>query len=266
MREMHLVMQGKGGVGKTFVSVLLSQFFRSKNRLVNCINTDPVNQSFIKFNNLYVVNVEIFDENKNIDKSKFDDLIEILDKYNAEEIVVIDNGASSFVPFRSYIKDSDILNFIKNEMNYKVIIHVPIVGGQAQQDTVDGCKEILADLNNPDLVIWANHFFGDVTYDFNEFKNDHLLGVVELKKYDQDTFGRDILKMTSEGLTFDEVIKSTNFSIMAKHRLEKFKNEVFSQLDNIFPEQPTEVLDKEEEAVEEPAVNRHSLSENDEEN
>lgn len=264
MREMHLVMQGKGGVGKTTVSVLLSQFLRDKYKSVSCINTDPVNQSFTKFTGLNVINVEIFDENKNIDKSKFDTLIETI--ADSDGVIVVDNGASSFVPFQSYIKDSDILNFIKNEMNYKVIIHVPIVGGQAQQDTVDGFQMISTDLNNPDVVIWSNHFFGNVTYDFNEFKNDHLLGVVELKKYDQDTFGRDILKMTSEGLTFDEVIKSTNFSIMAKHRLEKFKNEVFSQLDNIFPEPPTEVFDKEEEAVDEPAVNRHSLSENDEEN
>jgi len=38
-------MQGKGGVGKTFAAVVLSQYLKSLDEEITCIDTDPVNQT-----------------------------------------------------------------------------------------------------------------------------------------------------------------------------------------------------------------------------
>jgi Mrp family chromosome partitioning ATPase len=34
--SVHLVLQGKGGVGKSFVAAILAQYFRTKSVLVQC--------------------------------------------------------------------------------------------------------------------------------------------------------------------------------------------------------------------------------------
>src|SRR5580704_6424507 len=47
--SVHLVLQGKGGVGKSFVSAILAQYFRTKPVPVNCLDTDPVNATFAQY-------------------------------------------------------------------------------------------------------------------------------------------------------------------------------------------------------------------------
>ena len=42
----HFVLQGKGGVGKSFVASILGQYFQVRGRDVRCFDTDPVNQTF----------------------------------------------------------------------------------------------------------------------------------------------------------------------------------------------------------------------------
>jgi hypothetical protein len=36
--SVHLVLQGKGGVGKSFVSAILAQYFRTKSAPVHCLD------------------------------------------------------------------------------------------------------------------------------------------------------------------------------------------------------------------------------------
>lgn len=42
-RQVHFTLQGKGGVGKSFISSLLIQYLRDKGQLVTVVDTDPVN-------------------------------------------------------------------------------------------------------------------------------------------------------------------------------------------------------------------------------
>ena len=44
-KKLHFVLQGKGGVGKTVVALLLSQYVEEKGEPVICVDTDPVNAS-----------------------------------------------------------------------------------------------------------------------------------------------------------------------------------------------------------------------------
>ena len=36
----HLILQGKGGVGKSLVAAILVQYFREKQKVVQCFDTD----------------------------------------------------------------------------------------------------------------------------------------------------------------------------------------------------------------------------------
>jgi CO dehydrogenase nickel-insertion accessory protein CooC1 len=45
----HLVMQGKGGVGKTLVSTWLAEYLLTRRKEVRCIDGDPVNRSLAQY-------------------------------------------------------------------------------------------------------------------------------------------------------------------------------------------------------------------------
>ena len=52
--SVHMVMQGKGGVGKSFIAMLLAQHFKRNGDSVICADTDPVNRTFSKYVGLCV--------------------------------------------------------------------------------------------------------------------------------------------------------------------------------------------------------------------
>jgi CO dehydrogenase nickel-insertion accessory protein CooC1 len=46
MAKIHMVLQGKGGVGKSFIAAMLAQYKARKGQIPLCIDTDPVNATF----------------------------------------------------------------------------------------------------------------------------------------------------------------------------------------------------------------------------
>src|SRR5438876_12123301 len=50
----HIALQGKGGVGKSLVSAILSQYLSSKGQDVLAIDADPVNHTLAEYRGLAV--------------------------------------------------------------------------------------------------------------------------------------------------------------------------------------------------------------------
>ena len=82
---------------------------------------------------------------------------------NEEGIAVIDNGAATFVPLMSYMAENEVPSFLA-ENGIRMIIHVPLVGGQALDDCITGLVQTLNALQ-AEVVIWLNDFQGVVTKD-----------------------------------------------------------------------------------------------------
>ena len=64
-KKVNIVLQGKGGVGKSFIASVMAQYYYSKNKTPLCIDTDPVNATFHGFKALNVkvsFNVEIMNQ------------------------------------------------------------------------------------------------------------------------------------------------------------------------------------------------------------
>ena len=62
----HLSLQGKGGVGKSLVASILSQYFVSKDRAVHAVDADPVNQTLAQYEALVVERLNLL-KNGNVD-------------------------------------------------------------------------------------------------------------------------------------------------------------------------------------------------------
>lgn len=234
--NLHFVLNAKGGIGKSFISSLLCQYLFFKNESILAIDTDPNNTTLYNIKALKAKFLQLISEDGNFNVREFDKIIEIaFDKKHNN--IVIDSGATTFIPLVSYLKENEIINLLKNnEIN--VYMHVPIVGGQARDDTILGLTQLIQAFDNS-FVVWINEYHGKLLKDnkeFEEFKEyqkikEKIVAVIYLNLLSKDTFGKDLNDMTSSNLTFDEVMKDKNFSLMSKQRLKIFRDKAFKQLE-----------------------------------
>lgn len=233
MASIHFILQGKGGVGKSLSAQLLAQYFIDRGRNTLCYDTDPVNHSFSSVTALNVRHVPIL-ENDEINSRKFDSLMEeLLEIVDDGTEVVIDNGASTFVPLSAYMVESKVIPMLV-ECGHKVLIHVVVVGGQAYKDTMNGFAAVLKHFPDAPVVLWENPWFGNLTIDERPFAEteliasnaDQIFGSVVLPVLRRETYGKDIEVMLRQHKTFAEV-NSQKYPVMAKQRLKVFGEKIF---------------------------------------
>lgn len=236
-----MVLQGKGGVGKSLIAVLIAQYLQSKGGKVICADTDPVNATFTQYASLDVAHVEIA-EGGNVIQRKFDPLMEMIISTDAD--FVIDNGAATFMPLTRYLAENDIFQ-IMSEGGKQVYVHTVLTGGQAKTDTYNGFAELLVKVNNfAKVVVWENEFWGKVEYDGHPItaskifkdadKSGKIAGVVKIIDRSQsDTFVGDMKQMTESHMTLTDVMASSNFNFLVKNRLQKVVSGVFSELNTV---------------------------------
>ncbi|MCX6131884.1 MAG: conjugal transfer protein TraL [Proteobacteria bacterium] len=240
MSQIHFILQGKGGVGKTLVSAIFAQHHRSGGKKIHCLDTDPVNASFAGFKSLEVRPVHIL-QGSTIDPRQFDELMEIL--LNAEDDVVVDTGASTFLPLTSYLEETDAISVLM-DAGKKVLLHVVVTGGQSKDDTLTGLNGIADRIGNKaPIMLWVNEYFGrfaaadgislEKTGVYTAHKKK-ILSIVTIPERPAATFGKDISEMLTKKLTFDEAIASKDFNTMAKQRIKITRDLLFKQLDE-FP-------------------------------
>lgn len=231
----HLSLQGKGGVGKSLVASIVAQYYGYRGAEVQCIDTDPVNQTLSQYRALKAQHLKLL-TNGNVDQRGFDQLMERL--LTEEGVFVVDSGASTFIPLWSYILENKVLELLLNAGRL-LYVHTVITGGQALADTLKGFGSLAESTSQRNLVVWINEYFGRVEregkqfVDMTVYKNnaEKIFGWVLLAKRHQDTFGRDFEELISQKLTMQEGIVEGSFSLMSKQRIQMIQREVFQQLD-----------------------------------
>lgn len=234
MKEVHFTMQGKGGAGKSFITSILAQYLKKRvgDKQVRCFDTDPINPTLSRYSALAPTIIHLLEDGK-INSRHFDELMETIE--SQEGIGVVDTGAGTFVPLMYYFSENHIPEYLF-DCGVNLVVHVPIVGGQAFNDCLVVLEQILSSMGC-DVVIWLNHFQGRII-DIKETKvyrqyQDRIVGVMEIHNKDSDTFGKDLERMTEMNLTFDEVQNSDVFKGMARNRLKHFARDMFESLDKI---------------------------------
>ena len=238
MAHIHLVLQGKGGVGKSMIASFIAQYKLSKGKLPLCLDTDPVNASFEAYKSLKVQRLAIM-QGDEIDPRSFDHLIELVAKTNVE--VVIDNGASTFIPLSAYLLTNHIPNLLR-DMGHQLVVHTVVTGGQAASDTINGfaqlVKQFPADVQ---FIVWLNPYWGPIELKGKTFEDmkaylehkDRVSAIIRLPDLKKETFGRDLSTMLQNHLTFDEAMASPAIMIMERQRLSIIKKQLFEQFSGI---------------------------------
>ena len=237
MAKVHVILQGKGGVGKSVIAALIAQYKIEKEQSPLCIDTDPVNATFEGYKKLNVHRLDILDGDE-INTRKFDQLIELIAPTDND--VVIDNGASSFVPLSHYLISNQIPSLLK-EMGHELFIHTVITGGQALVDTVSGFAQLISQFPDEALfVVWLNPYWGPIEHDGKRFEKmkaysenkEKVSAIVQIPELKEETYGRDFSEMLQERLTFDEALAMDTLTIMTRQRLKIVRKQLFAQLEN----------------------------------
>jgi hypothetical protein len=235
--SVHISLQGKGGVGKSLISAILSQYLLSKGQDVRGIDADPVNQTLAEYRGLAVTRLNLLKEGS-VDQREFDLLME---RFLTETgTFVVDTGASTFIPLWHYFLENQALDYLR-EKGKRVFIHSVITGGQSLNDTLSGFEQLAETTREKNLVVWLNEYFGAVLQDGAPFRDmavcrkhaGKVHGSVAIPRRTADTFGRDMEEMICQKMTFDEALSGDAFTIMAKQRLRVVQRDLFEQLDAI---------------------------------
>ena len=237
-QSVHIVLQEKGGIGKSFVANMLLQYLKSKGSEVIGIDTDPSNASLAAYKSLDVQQLEIMD-GKRINIKRFDDLMNLI--HTTENDYVIDIGSSNFIGYNEYISTQGIYSIIES-MGVKVFLHIIVVGAEARDQTLLGLKKIVAqDVPDKSVVIWENEHFGKLdetksilNTPFIKGLADKIFGGIVLEKSNNDLHGNDILRMQKKHYTFDDAKASDSFDFMEIMRLEGYRTALWDKFDLIF--------------------------------
>lgn len=145
---------------------------------------------------------------------------------------MIDSGATTFIPLVDYLKENDAIEYLKSQ-EMDVYMHIPIVGGQAKDDTILGLVQ-LVEAFDCKFIVWINEYHGALV-DFEKTEQykvikDKIRAIITLSSLSKDTFGKDLLELTSKNMTFDEALQDKSFSLMSKQRLKIFRDKAFNQI------------------------------------
>jgi hypothetical protein len=236
--SVHLVLQAKGGVGKSFVAAIIAQYYIARQQRVWCFDTDPGNATLAQYRALAVEHIGDLIKGGVINQKRFDPLVEKL--LVGDGVSIVDTGASTFLPFWSYMVENEIQSLLEDQGRH-VFIHCVITGGQAMTDTLGGLTRLAETTSQKAIIVWLNEFFGEVSQGGRPFEQfqivqglaPKLVGSVLIRKRNPDTFEDDVQQMLRARLTFDEAIGAEDFSLVSKQRLQIVRRELFEQLDGL---------------------------------
>lgn len=237
MAKIHMILQGKGGVGKSMIAATVAQYKIHKGQQPLCIDTDPVNATFKGYQVLNVRQLNIM-EGDEINTRHFDSLVELI--ASTKDDVIIDNGASSFVPLSHYLISNEAPALLR-DMGHDLVVHTVITGGQALLDTVSGFAQLANQFPDECLfIVWLNPYWGAIEHEGKRFeqmksyqnKRDRVSAVIQIPALKEETYGRDFAEMLQARLTFTEALAMESLTIMTRQRLKLIRQQLYAQLDN----------------------------------
>jgi CobQ/CobB/MinD/ParA nucleotide binding domain len=235
MATVHLVLQGKGGVGKSFIAAAIAQYKLQRGGHPVCIDTDPVNATFSGYKSIGAKHLQILDGNE-INTRNFDALVEHIAAANDD--VIIDNGASSFVPLSHYLISNQVPALLK-DMGRSLVIHTVVTGGQALLDTTSGFSHVVSQFSDDAaFVVWLNSYWGPVELEGKSFEQmkvyithrARVSGIVRIPSLKAETYGRDLSDMLQSRLTFEEALSMPSLTIMTRQRLKIIQDQLYAQI------------------------------------
>lgn len=237
-KSVHMTLCGKGGVGKSVIARLLTEYLTDRDDAPLAFDADPVNANFAAVHAFNVEKVGLIDANQEINPGLFDGLV--LRIVDSNRSVVLDTGAASYVPFFNYMRELDLAATL-DENGYDLFFHVPLAGGPALPFTVENLKEVCRHFGkDAGVVVWLNHYWEQIERNGKTFTDwpvyrenaEVIQSVFEINRMPSHTSAADFALMLRENKSFAEAVDNhSDFNILTRSRLRKVRQTMFDGMD-----------------------------------
>ena len=236
MASIFITLQGKGGVGKSYLTAAFAQWAIDRDREVICIDTDTLNPTLLAYKPLNATHLKL-SENHVVDPRVLDSLVAIASDASEEAFVVIDVGSNGFETLMAYEGENQVFSLLEDE-GHSVYVQTVIAGGPDAEETLKGTMALLEVTEVP-IVLWLNEHLGPLEVAgkpleqvaFLSENQERFIGKILLAARTHATFGKDVEEMLRKRLTFNEAIK--RFDLMPRTRIKRVRDDVWSQLDSL---------------------------------
>lgn len=238
MGVIHTLLSGKGGAGKSYFASAFAQYLESVGQLPACFDIDPVNSTLSGYKALDVRRLDVTRED-DIDHGKFDELVQELCEVAYTRPVILDSGASTYVPLCSYLNRYCVPRVFEGE-GHRMVLHAVVIGGQSQEESIRSLGSMIgtANLRGVPVVVWLNPYFGPIQYNGMTFEQMRIYtvnraryaGVIRVPGMDTLT-SNDVLSMLEDNLTFREALENSGRIMMVRQRLRLVRSQLFGAID-----------------------------------
>lgn len=246
-RNIHIFIQAKGGVGKSFLAVMLTQYLR-ENLDVAAYDVDPSNQSLVAYSSLYASKFDLLGGERTIEPGSFDELNALISM--SDKDMIIDTGSSTYPQLFTYLTE-DRADEIFYMQNCNLILHVPIADDAMRADCLVGLGQMCDKIKNAAFVVWINGITGPVfnpkdEMDLHSFEETEVFkqyrsrikAIINVPRFAPDTLGKVLSCMTAHSLTFADFaslppmkkLDNITISEMQKFRARMIKDQMFKAM------------------------------------
>jgi hypothetical protein len=242
MKQAHFVMTTKGGVGKSYVASLITQWLMSRDKEVQAFDNDPATATLFAYKALPVKRIQLVTNEDEIDQAAYDQMV--TDMLAGTSDFVIDNGASNYFALINYMRENGLFDVLRaNEI--RPVVHTPVMGGGSLEQAVLGVHEVLQSLDKEtEMVVWLNEHEGPIAGDgktWQEFAvyqrwKSRITAEVVIKEQRGELFQKLMRgKILGPARTFAEFAQlgDDEAGVMEKQRAHLIAKEIFSQLDQV---------------------------------
>jgi len=232
----NIILGNKGGIAKSTISALISEYKIDQDKEVFCIDLDAENTSFLKFKSLNVMTLQIKDKTTgDINKKKLDELFDIIFENKNKEII-IDTGSTLYTPLTTYFIENNFFQLLEDEGIKHNIISI-VAGGGNFLDSLKGLQRIGETFPKTDIILINNQLLGSTIYNDIELINtkvvdalrDRITGIVNISKK-SDYITEDIVNMRQKSLLFSD-LKTSDFGMMQRRRLIIYRDEIWAEFE-----------------------------------
>ena len=239
MANLYLTLQGKGGVGKSYVTAAFAQWAMDRGQAVACIDTDTLNPTLAQYRGLNALHVKLSHEHV-LDPRALDALMDAITNAPDDGWVIVDVGSNGYETLLAYALDNDWFTILA-DLGHRVTINTVIAGGADAEETLAGVARLIGvtAASGAPVLVWLNEHLGPLTVGDRPVLESavlvdagaRILGTVVLPARTPATFGRDVEAMLRARQTFGEAIERSQ--LMPRHRLARVRDDIYRQLDAI---------------------------------
>lgn len=228
------LVQSKGGVGKSYVTKLLSLMADKEQTKTFFIDADNASASMTKFFQgiearkspyIFYKSENLLGTDKKIDRTKFDNLLAQIEKL---ENVVVDFGAASSEQLLYYIQEeqkNDILGVIKD---LGIQFYLVLAGGGSIKESVEYAQEMKKIKGIEKIVrVVANEYHGGVN---GKSVKEYANGDIQITSLHEDANSegqREWNEAMNTGVVYSDIEAMT---LIRKKRIVSYLDSIFSQL------------------------------------